>query len=115
MRGSGGKKELETDNYRMTFEAFAMSMFEFVDYWAAVRTVFVLAALISHLFTACILSFLGSIRDGISAASAWHLQMHRQHRAARNGNRQWAMEAANLRRPHGAVQLQTQTLETDKL
>jgi hypothetical protein len=31
-------KELETDNHRMTFEAFAMSMFEFVDYWAVVRT-----------------------------------------------------------------------------
>jgi Ca2+-binding EF-hand superfamily protein len=27
-------KQLETDNYRMTFEAFAMSLLEFVDYWA---------------------------------------------------------------------------------
>ena len=31
-------KQLETDNYRMTFEAFAMSMFEFADFWAAVRS-----------------------------------------------------------------------------
>jgi hypothetical protein len=27
-------KEIETDGYRMTFEAFSMSIFELVDYWA---------------------------------------------------------------------------------